>query len=817
MFFWSNKSAISSKYSLSSSPTFVSEPWSVFTGRPKSSSSSSDSSRVSVFVFDKKRFESYLLNYGIIKSKNSSTDKVLIQEGYDVLRNQVSNLAKLKHPNILGLVEPLEEHSKNFMFVTEYVTGSLESVFGQIDEESNFLKGHVSEDIIKQRGILDIVQALDFIHNRASSVHLAIEPKTIFINENSDWKVSGLGHLRKLPQGTLTSEIFLPQYDPRVPSFMHLELNYTAPEIVLDNTLSFKNDYFSLGLLIYMLYTGKNLLRTDNSTTQYKEEYSKFERKLASMSWDNLFSKLPTDLRHCIQMLMNRDVYSRYDNISDFLESQFFQDPLLKTLNFLDDLATKNNEEKLVFLKGLVELLPKFPITILQRKFLTVLLDSLDRFCKDSVVDSACVSVNVQLLIKIGATLSQLTFQEKVLPILLNKSNFPIILQNATLTIIENLAVLKEKTKKNEFLEGIAKPLLSYTFKEKGNGTKQDIAAQENLLDKVSLICDLFDFLTAKNFLMPLLSDLFTKTVSLTVKIACISCFQVLIEKKQIDMDIICDDILPLFKSMKTREIRIMMQSLKFYETVPQIVKKETVLVEQLLPLVWSYSLAPSLQTNQYEQYCRVINKLSNEIQKSHLQNLPETNNSVNLDGSNGFKNLIEPKVVKKEDTDTKEAKSIGVPAIQPKKKQSILAPRTKTRAPQVLASQQQSRSRTISMAPQRGAPRDNIAPPPATTKSPTKSFSSRKSDDFDDFDNFVSASNSPASRQLPSPNLNTSYGTTPTTSRSNPSYNESGRISTNSSLPPGFSVSLLPSRKAAAPGSQEGTNTGLSNSTSLI
>lgn len=175
-------------------------------------------------MFDKKQFENYLLHYNIIKSKSGSRDKVLIQEAYEILRNQANNLARLKHPNILTLIEPLEEHSKNFMFVTEFVTGSLETVFRETDdEEKNFLQGHVKDNIVVQRGILQLVNALDFIHNRASFVDLNIQPRAIFINENSDWKISGLGYLVKIPPGTNTSEYFLPQYDPRVPAFMHLQ------------------------------------------------------------------------------------------------------------------------------------------------------------------------------------------------------------------------------------------------------------------------------------------------------------------------------------------------------------------------------------------------------------------------------------------------------------------------------------------------------------------------------------------------------------------------------------------------------------------
>ena len=296
----------------------------------------------------------------------------------------MNNLAKFRHPNVLTLIEPLEVHSKNMLFVTEYVTGSLESAFSGADngetpdeDDERFLKGYMNDAIVIQRGILQLISGLDFIHNKATSVHLNIQPSSIFINENSDWKISGLGFMRKLPQSTGTGEYYFPQYDPRTPSFMTINLDYAAPEVVFDNSVSCRSDYFSLGLLINFLYTGKNnIINAEGSTSQYKSEYTKFERKLGSMSWDNVFNKLPPKLRTCIPYLMNRDVYARYSNITEFLDSEFFQDPLVKTLNFLDDLPTKSNDEKLIFLNGLVDLLPQYPSSLLIRKFLPILADS---------------------------------------------------------------------------------------------------------------------------------------------------------------------------------------------------------------------------------------------------------------------------------------------------------------------------------------------------------------------------------------------------------------------------------------------------------
>ncbi|CCH59346.1 hypothetical protein TBLA_0B05130 [Henningerozyma blattae CBS 6284] len=844
MMFWSTKTGISANYSFSSSPTFSAEPWSIYTARPKSGSNSSIPPKVSVFMFDKKQYENYLLNYGIIKSRSSSADKNILEEGYEVLRNQVSNLAKMKHPNILTLIEPLEEHSKNFLFVTEYVTGSLETVFSNPDEEQNFLQGHVKEDVIIHRGIYQMVHALDFIQNRALSVHMDIQPRSVFINKNADWKLSGLGFLVKLPKDTQQAEHFLPQYDPRIPAFMHIDYNYTAPEIVLDNSVSFKSDFFSLGCLIYLLYSGQNLLNTENSSSEYKDEYIKFERKVSTMSWDTVFAKLPVKLRQCIPKLMNRDLYSRYDSITDFLDSDFFKDPMIRTLNFLDDLPTKSNEDKLIFLDGLSELLPKFPNSLLQRKFLSVLLNLINQLCAEKSPNARCISVDFDIIIKIGASLSQLSFQERIYPIISSKIVFPVLLKYANISFIDNLAILKEKIKQQDFLEGVLKPLLTHVLQDMDGDAA--VLPQEKILAGMPLILETLDFLTVKNFLLPLISKLFTKTTSLKVKITCVSCFSLLIEKKTIDNYIVCDDILPLFKSMKSRDARILGKSLQLFEIIPTVVTDENVLVEQLLPLMWNYSMAQTLNSKQYSDYTKVINKLSIEIQNNHLSTLQKTTTNEPNNGARSFNRIIEPELeTKKIDKEEEIAKNIHAPVMEPTR--TISGGNSKSlNSMRMQQEQNKQRSNKPSILTSRtnnsNNSKNNMTPMNLNKQSPLIQSNSKSSsyDTVKTLSSKLPVRDTQATNSFGRTTTNSSYNSVSGSSLSNLDINNNytsthmhttNMVNTNtsilqpqnninantygsnnnSSLPPGFSFALQPNKK---PDSRQTSSTMNSNTT---
>ncbi|QEU61405.1 Scy1 [Kluyveromyces lactis] len=766
--FWGSKSGISSKYSYSNTPTFTAEPWSVYTGKPKSSSSSNSSGpidKVSVFIFDKKQFESYLLHYGIIKSKNSSHDKLFLNDAYTVLRNQVNNLAKFKHPNILQLIEPLEEHSKNFLFVTEYVSGSLFNLFQEQDSVTStfgeeLLQSNDANNLTIQRGILQVCQALDFIHNKTSSVHLDIQPRSVFVNENADWKLSGLGHLIKLPEGTNVGDFTIPQYDPRVPTFLQIDLNFAAPELVMEDTFSARSDYFSLGLLIYYLYYGKSLFLCENSKQSYRDQFTKFERKIASLSWDAVFQKVPQTLRFCLPRLMNRDIYSRYDNIVEFLDNDFFKDPLIQTLIFLDDLPTKNIDEKTIFLTGLITLLPKYPTQLLQKKFLPILLNNLDLLCSMKEIADECLQINLEVILLIGKNLSQLSFTEKITNHIIGSANGKVILEHGTSELIKHLSILQIKLKKDVFDKSLLKPLYEYTCESQENPN-----IQEGLLNQLPIALETFDFATVKNFLSPLIQKLFTKTTSLTVKNACISCFQTMIQSNAMDTYMIQETLFPLIKSMKSRDSRILMKFLEFFPHLYTAIQdKEELITESFIPLMFAFSMAPTLNTSQYNTYSNSFNSIVSQIQKRHVQQLKtEQSKSQELESKDFTKIIDTPIVPVRTDTDNEISRSINVPVIKPKASHSYQATGILT------PTNNGNRTTTGTIrtgGPSRGVPRSIRSPPQKPVK-PTQP---------------ITTSDIPVSLPPKSPSVPTSIPASPSPSLS---------------LPPGFGIALQPNKKA--------------------
>lgn len=188
-------SNITSNYTISSSPTSYSGPWKIYDAKKKSTGKA-----VSVFVFERKVLES---QSGLGRSGGPSLKKAH-DEVIERLKKEAGSLAKLRHPSILELVEPVEEtRNGGLMFATELVTASLAVLLAEKDvrEKAGGGGGRVSrsvteqgeggsrrktevevDDLEIQRGLLQIAKGLEFLHESAGLVHGNLNPDAIYIN-----------------------------------------------------------------------------------------------------------------------------------------------------------------------------------------------------------------------------------------------------------------------------------------------------------------------------------------------------------------------------------------------------------------------------------------------------------------------------------------------------------------------------------------------------------------------------------------------------------------------------------------------------------
>jgi SCY1-like protein 2 len=189
-------SNITSNYSIAPQPTSFSGPWKIFDAKAKKTGKA-----VSVFVFDKKSLEPQGGSLGG-RSSASSLRKIH-EEITERLKREASSLARLRHPSILELVEPVEEtRNGGLMFATEHVTASLAGLLQEKDEQERAggVGGRSSRYVVEdsdgtrrrreleideleiQKGLLQVGKGLEFLHESASLVHGNLTPEAVFVN-----------------------------------------------------------------------------------------------------------------------------------------------------------------------------------------------------------------------------------------------------------------------------------------------------------------------------------------------------------------------------------------------------------------------------------------------------------------------------------------------------------------------------------------------------------------------------------------------------------------------------------------------------------
>ncbi|KAF6836515.1 protein kinase domain-containing protein ppk32 [Colletotrichum musicola] len=661
---------ITANYSISSTQTSSAGPWKIYDCKKKSTGKP-----YSVFVFDKKALDSHGNSLG---RSSASVFKRATEEVVERLKKEASSLAKLRHPSILELVEPVEEtRGGGLQFVTEAVTASLASLLQDKDdqERSGGVGGrssrYVTEDpdgvrrrreleideLEIQKGLLQISKALEFLHENAGLVHGNLTPDAILVNAKSDWKISGLAFCGP-SEGSNKPTSFQPislsetlNPDPRLPRFVQLDIDYTSPDFVLDNNFTTFADMFSLGLLAVALYNSphKSPIEAHGSLSTYKRTFSS-SSTVPSVSNNYLSSRpLPKELStHVLPRLITRRPAQRL-TAKEFQESEYFNNVLVSTIRFLDSFPAKTPGEKAQFMRGLVKVLPSFPKTVMEKKLMPALLEEMKD--KDLI---ALILQNVFTIVDLLPS-ARRVFAEKVRPSLKETFAPPPKKDQAPerdptkdaglMVVLEHMSTICNNCNGKEFTDDIL-PVV-YAAIEAPTPAVVDAA-----LRGLPSILPVLDFSTIKNELFPVIAAVFSKTSSLAIKVRGCQAFVVLCggtedgqddgldafgatKKKpsssssMLDKYTMQEKIVPLIKAIKTKEPAVMMAALSVLRVVGENADADFVAMD-ILPILWHMSLGPLLNLKQFQTFMDLIKKLSRRVEDEQTKKLQE------LSGTNG-------------------------------------------------------------------------------------------------------------------------------------------------------------------------------------
>jgi SCY1-like protein 2 len=177
-----------------------------------------------------------------------------------------------------------------------------------------------------------------------------------------------------------------------------MNLDYSSPDFVLDSNLNTGADMFSLGLLILALYNSPHtsVLQANSSVTTYKRLFSS-SSTIPSAGNSFLCSRpLPKELLSSVlPRLITRRPAQRM-TAKEFQQSAYFDNILISTIRFLDELPAKTPSEKAQFMRGLVKVLSSFPNKVLEKKVLPALLEEMkDRDLLSLILENVFKIINM--------------------------------------------------------------------------------------------------------------------------------------------------------------------------------------------------------------------------------------------------------------------------------------------------------------------------------------------------------------------------------------------------------------------------------------
>ncbi|CAD7965392.1 unnamed protein product [Amoebophrya sp. A25] len=285
---------------------------------------------LTVFLFEKK-----------VLDRNRSKDAIL-----ETLRRDAQMLQRLRHPNILHVMEPLVEEKATLAFATKPIKVTLAQLLDRAPSELSSLE--------MKCGLLDIAEAVRFLHQDAKTAHLGLSPSSIFVTEQGRWLLGGFGHAQQgVVKGTAQNSQFNFYAEDLSQMGADPSLKYCAPELTSSNKFGMESDVFSLGLIAYELMSSD---RRSLLAALGRYDRSGHQAKLSALLPLRDCSMLPPELVSVLCGMLAPSPEHRVD-VTVFLQSEFFQDIHIKALRFLETLSEKDDAQKAQFLKGFRNLL----------------------------------------------------------------------------------------------------------------------------------------------------------------------------------------------------------------------------------------------------------------------------------------------------------------------------------------------------------------------------------------------------------------------------------------------------------------------------
>ncbi|KAF5183340.1 Kinase, partial [Thalictrum thalictroides] len=181
----------------------------------------------------------------ILAVKKMDSAALSLQEEDNFLE-AVSNMSRLRHPNIITLVGYCAEHGQRLLVYDYIETGTLHDLLHFADDSSNILSWNARVKVA-----LGSARALEYLHEVClpSVVHRNFKSANILVDEELNPHLSDCG-----------LAALAPNTERQVSSQMVGSFGYSAPEFAMSGIYTVKSDVYSFGVVMLELLTGRKPL-----------------------------------------------------------------------------------------------------------------------------------------------------------------------------------------------------------------------------------------------------------------------------------------------------------------------------------------------------------------------------------------------------------------------------------------------------------------------------------------------------------------------------------------------------------------------------
>ncbi|XP_015127259.1 SCY1-like protein 2 isoform X1 [Diachasma alloeum] len=591
--------------------------WRIFDAYRKS-----DGQEASVFLFEKRSVEKF--------HKPKHKEHVA-----DILRRCPKNLEEFRHPKLLQVIHPVKECSETLAFATEPVLGSLANVLAYVEQQAavaaansaNSSSAHPNANyhtgqnphqnppghrpvLVKKYemhaieikyGLLQITEALSFLHCSCKVMHRNVCPSSIIITKKGTWKLCGLEFIERTTNESGLEPVSCNSWTHKVSKIVQPNLDYIAPEIQQNKVCNVLSDMFSLGMIMAAIYNdGKSLIQANHSTSDYAKQVANLPEQV-----DKVLSRVPLPLHEAVSRLLYKDPEAR--PIAKHLSLiKYFSDPSVHALQFLDVINMKDPNQKSHFYRNtLKEVLPFIPRKLWYQHIWPYLQ-------AESKSQEVFASVLQPMLFIIQQSPPE-DYQNIILPSFRELFSTPRSIQG-TVVLLENLHVVFEKTPP-DVIRGEMLPMLYSSFES------PNIQIQGAAFKAVTKVSEYLEDATLRKIVLPKLMNAFEN--SSTDSRILTSCLSRILET--LDTQQIVDEVYPLLWDIKLQQpdaiarvvtiYRLLLSNKKFGLTI-------NIIATKVMPLLLPATVNPSLNLEQFQTLIELLQGMLSRIESTQTNKL---------------------------------------------------------------------------------------------------------------------------------------------------------------------------------------------------